>query len=81
MNRIGHDPKAEAKALREVRHALGVSIIGAIKNAGALDKLGAPELRVVLDAIWIAAAHAERYLDELEYIEREKARHGDNDTG
>jgi len=77
-----YDRKAEAraKALREVRHALGVSIIGAIKNAGDLDKLGAPQLRVLLDTVKIAADYAERELDELKYMEWEKATHGDDDA-
>jgi len=51
MNRIGHDPKARAKALREVRHALGVSIIGAIKNAGNLDERNETELQVVASEV------------------------------
>jgi len=63
-----YDRKAEAraKALSEVRHALGVSIIGAIKNAGDLDELGADKLRVV-------AKEAKRLLgfifEQLESIE------------
>jgi len=77
-----HDKEAEAraKALHEVRHALGVSIIGAVKNAGDLDKLGAPELRVLLDTVKIAAEYAERGVDELKYMEWEKATHGDDDA-
>jgi len=48
-----YDRKAEARAraLREVRHALGVSIIGAIKNAGDLDELGADKLRIVAEEV------------------------------
>jgi len=66
-----YDRKAEAraKALREVRHALGVSIIGAVKNAGDLDELGARRLRVLLDTVKIAADYAEEQLNAIQLTE------------
>jgi len=68
-----------AMRMFEVREAFK-SIVDAIKNAGNVDNLGARQLRVLLDTVKGAADHAERYLDELEYLEWEKATHGDNDT-
>ena len=51
MNDKWVDKAAEVDRLDEVRFALGVSIVGAIKGAGDLDGLGADELRVVAEEV------------------------------
>lgn len=58
--------RAKNRALHEVRHAIGVSIVGAICGASPISKRGPVELRVVLEAIKVAWDHAEHNLNEID---------------
>ena len=48
---LARQARAKNKHLDEVRFALGVSIVGAIRGAGDLDELFADELRILAEEV------------------------------
>ena len=72
--------EAEAKRHDEARFALGVSIPGAIKGAGDLDKLGSEELRVVVQIIKGLCEYVKYQLNEIDSgLAREEDANGNSD--